>query len=129
MQLPITTLYALPLALIFLTLWTRTTMQRARSHVSLGDGNDPELLEWIRRHGNFTEWVPIILVLMALAELQGAGRNWLHIAGILLVFGRLVHPFGLFADRATTFGRIAGNSACFIATALLTAVLLFQLAG
>ena len=93
-------------------------MQRARSHVSLGDGNDPELLEWIRRHGNFTEWVPIILVLMALAELQGAGRNWLHIAGILLVFGRLVHPFGLFADRATTFGRIAGNSACLAVTVL-----------
>jgi len=119
MTLQITMFYAIPLAVLFLALWTLTTMARSRADVSIGHGEDAALHEWIRRHGNFTEWVPMVLILMALAELNGLGAPWLHAAGILLVAGRLVHPFGLRADRALTAGRIVGNSAPFLAVVIL----------
>lgn len=119
MILPITTLYAAPLALLFLALWTLATKARAGSDLSIGHGDNMDLLLWVRRHGNFTEWVPMVLILMALAELNGVGAAWLHVAGLLLLTGRILHPIGLLADRAVTFGRIYGNSAPFAAVLVL----------
>jgi uncharacterized protein len=76
-----TALYALPLALLGLVLWFRVSMMRADLKVSIGDAGDPVLHERIRQHGNFIEWVPWVLLLMALAEGNGAGALWLHAAG------------------------------------------------
>ncbi|ATQ44019.1 MAPEG family protein [Caulobacter mirabilis] len=125
MELPITSLYAIPLAAIFLVLWVSVTKTRSKLNVSIGDAGDPDLHERIRRHGNFVEWVPMILILMALAEGQGAGPLWLHAAGALTVVGRVLHPIGLRADAPTHPLRIAGNSACILATlTLITALAL-----
>ena len=62
MTFPITSIYAIPLALIFLLLWFRVTKLRAATKVSIGDGGNVDLHERIRRHGNFVEWVPMVLV-------------------------------------------------------------------
>lgn len=121
MTLPITTLYAAPLAILFLALWTLTTKARAGAHLSIGHEDQSNLHLWVRRHGNFTEWVPMVLILMALSELNGLGAGWLHAAGILLLAGRLVHPFGLTVDNPATIGRIAGNSAPFLSVVILLA--------
>ena len=40
----------------------------------------------------------------------------MHITGALLVLGRLAHPFGLKAEKATHVLRIVGNSANILAT-------------
>lgn len=121
MNLPITTLYAAPLAVLFLTLWMLTTKARGQANLSIGHDDGSELHEWVRRHGNFTEWVPMVLILMALAELNGLGAVWLHVAGLLLLAGRLLHPFGLKAGKAVTLGRIAGNTGPFLAVVTLLA--------
>lgn len=123
MNFPITSLYAIPLAVIFLALWIGVTKTRSALDVSIGDAGNIDLHERIRRHGNFAEWVPMILILMVLAEGQGAGPLWLHAAGVLVVVGRIVHPLGLRADNATHPLRIAGNSACILATLTLTIAL------
>ena len=52
---PITALYALPLAVIFLALFMNVTMRRANLNQSIGDGGDADLHERIRKHGNFVE--------------------------------------------------------------------------
>jgi uncharacterized membrane protein YecN with MAPEG domain len=116
MTFPITALYAMPLAVIFLVLWFGVSAMRSNLKVSIGDAGDPRLLERIRRHGNFVEWVPFVLILMALAEANGAGAVWVHITGVLLVAGRVVHPFGLKHDNPVHPLRIAGNSANLLAT-------------
>jgi len=123
MNFPITSLYAIPLAVIFLVLWIGVTQTRSTLSVSIGDAGNVDLHERIRRHGNFAEWVPMILVLMILAEGQGAGRLWLHAAGVLVVAGRILHPIGLRADAPTHPLRIAGNTACILATLTLTVAL------
>ncbi|MFY8031579.1 MAG: MAPEG family protein [Devosia sp.] len=115
MTLSITTLYALPLILIWAPLWMRITMVRAELKQSIGDGGNPHLLLRIRQHGNFIEWVPFTLILMVLAEAQGTPGLWLHITGALIVIGRLVHPFGLKIDNGAHPLRYVGNTANLLA--------------
>jgi len=110
-----TALYALPLALLGLVLWFRVTKMRADLKVSIGDSGNPALHERIRQHGNFIEWVPMVLVLMVVAEGNGASALWLNLAGALLLAGRLIHPFGLKAGNAGHPLRIVGNTASLLA--------------
>ncbi len=110
-----TALYALPLALLGLILWFRVTLMRASLKVSIGDAGHPALHERIRQHGNFIEWAPWVVLLMALAEGNGAGDLWLHASGALLLAGRLIHPLGLKAGNAAHPARYIGNTASLLA--------------
>ncbi len=109
----ITPLYAGLLALLFLVLSWRVIQGRQRG-VSLGDGNDPALLRRIRGHGNFAEYVPLILLMMGFLELGHTSGYLLHGLGIGLVVARLLHGYALsFTDRSR-FGRSAGAGLTFI---------------
>ena len=111
----ITGLYAVPLSLMMLALSTHVTMLRTKTGISILDGGNTTLAESIRRHGNFIENVPMILLLMALAEFLGASNIWLHITGLLLIFARLLHASGIRMDKSATFPRIAGGTATSVA--------------
>ena len=118
-SLAVTTLYAVPLGIIWFILWIGVTSTRSEMKVSIGDASSPALLQKIRRHGNFIEWVPFVLVLMILCEAQGVGRIWLHAAGALLLIGRMAHPFGLAIDNAGHPLRYVGNGTNMVAVAIL----------
>jgi len=45
----------------------------------------------IRGHGNLTEYAPIMLILMFLAEQQGLSATALHLLGGMFLVGRLAH--------------------------------------
>jgi len=94
---PVTTtsVYAVLLTLLFLTLSARAMSGRRRSRVSLGDGSSEELRRRLRAHANFAEYTPLALILMGLLELQGAGAIVLNVIGLLLVAGRLAHAYGI----------------------------------
>ena len=124
MSLSITTLYVLPLIALWFVLWVRVASARASANCSIGDNGDKALLHTIRLHGNFIEWVPFVLVLMILAEAQGAGAGWLHAAGALLLLGRLAHPFGLKIDNAAHPLRYVSNGSNILAVAILAIALL-----
>ncbi len=110
MTFAVTALYALPLAVIFLVHFFRIAGMRQALHIALGDGGNSELLVRIRRHGNFIEWVPMVLIAMMLAEGNGAPAMYLHASGALLVLGRIIHPLGLKADQPSNPLRFAGNT-------------------
>jgi uncharacterized protein len=129
MSFPITALYAMPLAVIFLALFMNVTMTRSKLSMSIGDGGNVDLLERIRKHGNFVEWVPMVLILMILAEAQGTGALWLHAAGALLTLGRVAHAFGLKANNPVHPLRIIGNVGAMIATAILFVSLALRALG
>lgn len=124
-----TAYYALPLALLFLVLWFRVSITRSNLKISVGDGGEIGLHEKIRQHGNFTEWVPLVLLLMVIAEGNGAGAVWLHISGALLLAGRLIHPFGLTAANPTHPLRIVGNGASLLAVLNTMICLVFTTFG
>ena len=77
----ITPLYAGVVTLFFVFLSFRVIGGRRAARVALGDGGDRILLRRLRVHGNFAEYVPLAIVLMALAELQGAPAWTLHLVG------------------------------------------------
>jgi uncharacterized protein len=114
----VTSIYAAILAVIMIALSSHISMMRAKTNTSILDGGNKDLAVRIRRHGNFVESVPMILLLMALAELDGTGKTWLHASGILLIAGRLLHAYGLQYDKATII-RILGGMASTIAMLIM----------
>ncbi|MFM7654416.1 MAG: MAPEG family protein [Paracoccaceae bacterium] len=117
MVFTVTPLYALALGLIFLILFMRVSSVRSDAKISYGYGGNALLLQRMRQHGNFIEWVPFVLILMILAEGMGAPALYIHISGVLLVVGRIAHPFGLKPDNAGHPLRYVGNGTNMLATA------------
>ena len=129
MTLDITPLYAMALAILMFLLWLNVVKRRGAAGVSLGHGGDSALHVRIRQHGNFIEYMPIVLLLMALAELRGADATALHVAGILLVASRVLHPFGMHPDRVMHVLRIVGNTGSLIALFTATGAILTTYPG
>lgn len=114
-QLSITALFAAISALLFFALTVFVVVNRARTKVSIGDGGDERLALAIRIFGNFIEYVPITLILMAVVEINGAAIWQLYTLGGLLVAGRLLHLVGLKTDKPITVGRLVGITANWVA--------------
>ncbi|HEY0917518.1 MAG TPA: MAPEG family protein [Solimonas sp.] len=113
-MLTITPLYAGALAILFLALSFRVVQQRGHG-VSLGDGGDQELLRRIRGHGNFTEYVPLILLMLAMLETGGVTPPWLlHLLGATLLVARLLHGIALSYTSQWKFGRFWGTALTFL---------------
>ncbi|AVP99216.1 glutathione metabolism protein [Ahniella affigens] len=91
----ILTPYAGLLAFVYLVLTFRTIMFRGRLRVGIGDGGDKSLQRAIRAHANFSEYVPITLILLLLLTSVGAGPGLLHGLGGALVIGRILHGYGV----------------------------------
>ena len=90
-MLPITSVYAGFLALLFIALSWRVIVVRRGARVSLGDGENKDLRQRARAHGNFAEYTPMGLVLLACVELQGAPAMAVHLLGLMLLAGRGLH--------------------------------------
>ena len=129
MNLPITAPYIALLATYAIVLGAMVSIHRAKTGVSLAYGDDMTLLEKIRRHGNFAETVPLALLLMIAAELQGASGFWLHISGILLLVSRLIHPFGISHAKANAVARGIGSAGTTLAMLICIIIILWPWLG
>jgi uncharacterized membrane protein YecN with MAPEG domain len=94
MPLPITSIYAALTALIFLILSWRVISYRRANIISLGDSGDKNLLKRMRAQANCAEYAPLALILLMLSELGAAPTLALHILGLMLVGGRVLHAYG-----------------------------------
>jgi uncharacterized membrane protein YecN with MAPEG domain len=83
--------------------------------ISLGDGGNPLMLPRIRGHGNFAEYVPLILLMMGFLELSHYPAYLLHGIGIVLVIGRLLHGYALSFTEKFFLGRFLGTVLTFTA--------------
>ncbi|MBO0906487.1 MAPEG family protein [Jiella sonneratiae] len=111
--MPIAALYAAILTPLFIGLAVRVVLRRNSLATTIGDGGDAALTRRIRVHGNFCEYAPMALLLLALAE-SVATPGWvLHLAGILLVAGRCLHAFGVSQLNETLGFRIVGMALTF----------------
>ena len=110
----ISAFYASLLALVFIALSRQTISARRSAKVYLGDGGNEQLLQNIRAHGNFSEYVPLALLLIVLAEIQGAPALLIHTLGTLLVLARLTHAFGLSKRLHDLKYRVIGVVGTFI---------------
>ena len=112
MPVKITAIYAAILAVFYVVLTVRVIRQRYRAKASLGDAGDAMLQRAVRVHGNFAEFVPFALLLIALAELNGSPSWSIHVLGSVLILARLSHAYGL--TRGTLKFRSVGVIATFV---------------
>jgi uncharacterized membrane protein YecN with MAPEG domain len=125
-MLTITPLYAGILAIWFVVLSMRVVAKR-RAGINLGDGGDADMLRRIRAHGNFAEYVPLILVMMVMLETGGVIAPWvLHTIGIALVIARVIHGIALAFTKKWFFGRFGGTLATFILLAVCGVLCLWR---
>jgi uncharacterized protein len=109
LNLPITLVTAGLCGLLFFILSLQVARGRSATHVAIGDGGDPTLLTRIRAHANFAEYVPLVLILLALCEISNAHRGLLAVCGGVLVLARLSHALGMphpAPNRLRVFGTI-----------------------
>jgi uncharacterized membrane protein YecN with MAPEG domain len=104
----ISSLYASILALVFLFLTIRTVKLRRKFQVAIGDGENQILKRAIRAQGNFCETVPLALILLTLAEINGINPKIIHFCAIILLIGRLSHAFGISQENEKFKFRISG---------------------
>jgi len=102
-------IYAGLCGVLLIVLSARIIGMRRTYQVGIGSGGHEELARTIRVQGNFIEYTPLALILLVLAELQGASIWLVHGAGVLLVVGRGLHAFGLSQSAGRTFGRFYGT--------------------
>lgn len=116
-----TMLYAGLLTLLYFVLSVRIIRLRWRDKVGLGTGESADLKAAVRIHGNFSEYVPLCLLLLFFIEASG-GPLWLvHALGAALFIARISHAIGLTKSAGTSPPRAIG--------VLLTFVVLLTQAG
>ncbi len=113
--IPITGFYAGLLGLILLWLSIRiVSAVRSKAEIGYGDGGNPDFTVILRGQGNFIEYVPLILILMAVDEMCGTSATLLHAMGITLVVARIMHPLGLSTKPGVNPLRLIGTLATWI---------------
>lgn len=125
----ITAATAVALGLLSIFLSIRVSLLRGKVSVALGDGGDPLLLERMRQHSNLSENAPMALILLGLAEAQGAPVGWLYTSAAVLLLARLVHPFGIRHDQPANPLRIIGAVGTTASMLISMAAILWSASG
>ncbi len=94
-MLLVTSVIAAALTIIFIKLSFNVISLRRKNKVGLGNGGHEDLERAIRAQGNFAEYVPFGIILIACLELNGAPWWLVLVPGIFLIIGRLVHAKGI----------------------------------
>ena len=107
-------LYAALLGLLLIALSINVVLARRRYHVRLGVGTEEGMQQAVRVQANFSEYVPLAVILLIMAELSGLPTAAVHAAGILLVTSRVLHAWGLSHSPGRTFGRFYGTAGTWL---------------
>jgi uncharacterized membrane protein YecN with MAPEG domain len=122
---PASFLYAAVLGLILVALSAQVVLARRRHRVRLGVGEEDAMQQAVRVQANFTEYVPLAVLLLVFAEITGLPTAAVHGAGLLLVASRIVHAFGLSRSPGLTFGRLYGTAGTWLTIIALSLWLLY----
>ncbi|QSX33398.1 MAPEG family protein [Shewanella avicenniae] len=126
MTLYVSGLYAALSGLLLLGLSALVVLVRVKKNVGIGDGQQPSLIAAIRAQGNYVEYAPMVLLLLALAEVAKFEPMWLHILGIVWLVGRLLHAYGMVkAEGGVHLGRLVGILSTWAVLLLLSGINLY----
>ena len=107
-QLPIVAFYVGLNGLILVWLGLHVGKVRTKLGVRVGDGGKPALIRAMRGQANFAEYVPFALLILLAAAAVGTPGPLLHVFGVLLTLGRILHALHFTRDKAPSWMRGAG---------------------
>jgi uncharacterized membrane protein YecN with MAPEG domain len=110
--------------LVLLVLSALVVRQRRRHRVAAGDGGVPEVLQAQRAFGNASEYIPAAVAGVVALAVAGAPPAAVHIAGAMLLAGRIAHAVGLSASAGPSIGRNLGMVLTWLAYVFLAVALL-----
>lgn len=122
-SLPVTSVTAVFAGVLILLLTIKVIQLRRRGGVILGDNDDHALTKAIRGHANAAEQLPIALIIMGLAELQGGNTPLLLFSALSLVAGRVMHGVYFAVDGMHRRPRMYGTLLTLISQGLLVLTL------
>jgi uncharacterized membrane protein YecN with MAPEG domain len=111
---------------LLLVLSVMVVRLRQKHKIALGDEGIPELARAIRAFGNATEYVPAGLAALAVLAVAGASALTIHVIGLLLFAGRLIHAVGLSNSGGTSLPRAVGIILTWVAYIFAAVALLFS---
>ncbi|NLS12169.1 hypothetical protein HGP28_04575 [Vibrio sp. SM6] len=123
----VTALYASLLALLMLALSVLVIRQRRQARVAHADGGVEALKVARSAHSNAVDYIPITVILMALAELNGSPTVFIHLFANVFLLGRVLHAFAIYRHSIT--GRVWGMALTFVAMLCLVGLNLWYLPG
>ena len=109
----VTSIIASLLTVIFIKLSFAVIGLRRKNKVGLGSGGHDDLERAIRAQGNFAEYVPFGIILIACLELNGAPWWLVALPGIALIIGRLIHAAGINMPPPNFSKRVMGMKFTF----------------
>ena len=112
-MLIVTSIITSILTIIFIRLSFAVIGLRRKNKVGLGSGGHEDLERAIRAQGNFAEYVPFGIILIACLELNGAPWWLAAIPGITLIIGRLIHAVGINQPPPNFSKRVLGMKFTF----------------
>ena len=131
-SLPLTSIFASLFTLFYLFLSFRIGYLRGSPVMKLIFKMDEEipaskLDRNVRAHGNFSEYVPIFLVLLMILELSGnASFNYLLLICSIFAYGRLAHGICFAFYEFNPFLRISGMLCTYLGLAIFAVQLLLD---
>ena len=121
-MLIVTSILASVSTIFFIRLSFAVIGLRRKNKVVLGSGGHEDLERAIRAQGNFAEYVPIGILLIACLESNGAPWWLVAVLGTILITGRVIHAAGINVPPPDFSKRILGMKLTF--ATLITLVVL-----
>lgn len=102
---------------------------RQKHKVALGDEGIPELARAIRAFGNASEYIPSGIAALGVLAVAGAAPLAIHVVGLVLFAGRVVHAVGLSNSGGASIPRAVGMLATWLAYIFAGVALLLSAIG
>lgn len=121
-------LYSGILSLFYIGLAFHVIFWRYKEKKGLGHDANPasKLFRAVRIHGNFMEYVPLVLLLLTLDEVSGSSTRWLHGCGLILIYSRIMHTWGIMKTDGASWQRFSGVATTLTLTGILAIRLIMK---
>ena len=119
-------IYAAIFAIMLIALSLRVAKTRGDVQIAIGDGGNIVLRRAIRVQGNFTEYVPMAMILFTFVEMQGWPRWLVHGLCLVLLTARLLHAYGIAQEPEDIRLRATGMATTAVLLVAASVLLLYS---
>ena len=121
----ITALFAGLFVITLIPLTLQVGLKRISTDTLFGDGGDVDLMRRRAAQSNFTQYVPIALLALALVEMAGLPSWFVWTNGAVLLLGRAAHAYCFLAGNGLGPLRAVGMIATFAVFLFLGVALIY----